>query len=124
MSLNTGITWPNETKKKVIIWYVCICIISLSSKAFLKGWDLALYILFTYSCKELINTLEVYSNSNDVFDRPNASLFGLLKAKAVPSEDLLLAPMSENRNYQCKELIFFLDFFANEMKIRKKTTRY
>ena len=99
-------------------------IISLASKAFLKGWDLALYI-FTYSCKELINTLEVYSNSNDVFDRPNASLFGLLKAKAVPSEDLLLAPMSENRNYQCKELIFFFwIFFANEMKIRKKTTRY
>ena len=60
----------------------------------------------------------MYSNSNDVFDRPNASLFGLLKAKAVPSEDLLLAPMSENRNYHYKEPNF-LDFFANEMKIRK-----
>ena len=50
--------------------------------------------MFTYSCNEFINTLDVYSNSNDVFDKPNASLFGLLKAKAVPSEDLLLAPMS------------------------------
>ena len=85
-------------------------------KSFFKR--LGFSFIFTYSCKELINTLEVYSNSNDVFDRPNASLFGLLKAKAVPSEDLLLAPMSENRNYQYKELNF-LDFFANEMKIRK-----
>ena len=35
-----------KQKIKVIIWYyVCICIISLSSKAFLKGWDLALYLL-------------------------------------------------------------------------------
>ena len=62
-----------------------------------KMFTFTLY-LFTYSCNEFINTLDVYSNSNDVFDRPNASLFGLLKAKAVPLADLLLAPVSENKN--------------------------
>ena len=64
--------------------------------------------MFTYSCNEFINTLDVYSNSNDVFDKPNASLFGLLKAKAVPSEDLLLAPMSVKKKDKYKQLIYNL----------------
>ena len=48
----------------------------------------------TYSCNELINTLDVYSKSKDVFDKLKATLFGLAKAKAVPREDLLSAPIS------------------------------
>ena len=37
----------------------------------------------------------VYSNNSDVLDRIRASVFGLLKAKAVPMDDLGFAPMSE-----------------------------
>ena len=42
----------------------------------------------------MINTLDVYSKSKDVFDKLKATLFGLAKAKAVPREDLLSAPIS------------------------------
>ena len=49
----------------------------------------------THSCKEARKTLLVYSSNRDVLDRIRDSVLGLLKAKAVPIEDLGLAPISE-----------------------------
>ena len=46
-----------------------------------------------------MNTRDVYSKSNDVFDRLRATLLGLEKANAVPRDDLLSAPMSVKNKY-------------------------
>ena len=46
----------------------------------------------TYSCREFRKTLDVYSNKRDVFERLRATLFGLEKANAVPTDDWLSAP--------------------------------
>ena len=60
-----------------------------------------------------MNTRDVYSKSNDVFDRLRATLLGLEKANAVPRDDLLSAPMSVkiyiiwNKKYIGHILIFF-----------------
>ena len=48
----------------------------------------------TYSWMEFRNTRDVYSSKSDVFDSVRASLFGLENANAVPTGDLLRAPMS------------------------------
>ena len=46
----------------------------------------------TYSWSEFRKTLDVYSNRRDVLERLSATLFGLEKAKAVPTDDWLSAP--------------------------------
>ena len=48
----------------------------------------------TYSWREFKNTRDVYSSKSDVFDSVSASLFGLENANAVPTGDLLRAPIS------------------------------
>ena len=48
----------------------------------------------TYSWREFKNTRDVYSSKSDVLDRVSASLFGLENANAVPTGDLLRAPIS------------------------------
>lgn len=53
----------------------------------------SLYIQ-TYSWREFKNTRDVYSSKSDVFDSVSASLFGLENANAVPTGDLLRAPIS------------------------------
>ena len=52
---------------------------------------------FTYSCKVLRKTREVYSKSSEVLDRLSATWLGLEKANAVPNEDWLSAPISATR---------------------------
>ena len=47
----------------------------------------------------------MYSNKSDVLDKVKASLFGLENANAVPTGDLLRAPMSEMKQYLCKKLL-------------------
>ena len=57
------------------------------------NWD---YCAGSYSCRELIKTRDVYSSNNDVLERLRDSLLGQEKAKAVPRDDLLSAPISAN----------------------------
>jgi hypothetical protein len=54
----------------------------------------------THSCKELRKTLEVYSRSREVLEKLRAWLLGLEKAKAVPRDDWLSAPMSGRSDFK------------------------
>lgn len=59
---------------------------------------LHVYVFRSYLLlNDFSNSFEAYSNNNELFASINAVLLALLKAAAVPREDLGSTPPSENR---------------------------
>ena len=90
LALDAVVLWPlngEEEALSLTLTHTYISIVHLSEDE--KGQ----LERSTYSCSELINTLEVYSSSSDVLERTNAARFGLEKANAVPRGLWESAPM-------------------------------
>ena len=75
------------------------------------------YYICTYSWREFKKTRDVYSSNRDVFDNVSASLFGLENANAVPTGDLLRAPISAILKHLIKvTLIFYYQLVISNFK--------
>lgn len=62
--------------------------------------------------KDFINSFEVYSNNNELLANINAVLLALLKAAAVPRDDLGSTPPSTNKYKKKLLLVYILIHFT------------
>ena len=91
-----GLKWCLKLSLNTTYWYVCPYLFKYFAYIEIIVWTKICIEINnnSYSWSELRNTRDVYSNKSDVFDNNSASRFGLEKAYAVPTADLLRAPIS------------------------------